>query len=159
MVSADLLTHRSTNPQFAGNPAATSGPLTIELVISAPSPAPACGNELTFAADEREARSGGAGILIAAGAAHKRAMCRIARWLPAALGPYKWAPDLEKNVGLPGLAASVAETGGGQMSGIRGPYLREAGAHAVPAGAMGGSAACFEQTAKSALLAEVNIHT
>ena len=37
-------------------------------------PAPAYGHELTFAEDEREARSGGAGILIAAGAAHKRAM-------------------------------------------------------------------------------------
>lgn len=46
-------------------------------------------------------------------------MCRIARWLPTALGPYRWVPDLEKNVGLPGLAASVAETGGRQTSGIR----------------------------------------
>jgi hypothetical protein len=104
--------------------------------------------------------------------------------MPAALGPYKWAPDLDKNVGLPTLAASVAETSGGQMSGIRArtyerpapggaaPQLLEViggrlpstppassiitlirkypGAHVVPAGPMGGSAACFEQTAGTA---------
>lgn len=104
--------------------------------------------------------------------------------MPPALGPYKWAPDLEKNAGLPALAASVAETGGRQMSGIRArtyersapggaaPQLLEVigghllstspassiitligkypGAHAVPAGPMGGSAACFEQTAGTA---------
>jgi hypothetical protein len=101
--------------------------------------------------------------------------------MPTALGPYKWAPDLEKNVGLPVLAASVAEMGGGQMSGIRArtyessapggavPQLLEViggrlpgtspassvvtliekypSAHVVPAGPMGGSAACSEQTA------------
>jgi hypothetical protein len=38
---------------------------------------------------------------------------------PAALGPYKWAPDLEKNVGLPTLAASVAKMSDGQTSDIR----------------------------------------
>jgi hypothetical protein len=104
--------------------------------------------------------------------------------MPAALGPYKWAPDLEKNAGLPTLAASVAEMGGGQMSGIRArtyerpapggaaPRLLEViggrlpgtspassiitlirkypSAHVVPAGPMGGSAACFEQTAGTA---------
>lgn len=104
--------------------------------------------------------------------------------MPAALGPYKWAPDLEKNAGLPALAASVAELGGGQMSGVRArtyerpapggaaPHLLEViggrlpgtspassvitlirkypGAHAVPAGPMGGSAACFEQAAGTA---------
>jgi hypothetical protein len=104
--------------------------------------------------------------------------------MPAALGPYKWAPDLEKNAGLPTLAASVAEMGGGQMSGIRArtyerpapggaaPQLLEViggrlpgtspassiitlirkypSAHVVPAGPMGGSAACFEQTAGTA---------
>jgi hypothetical protein len=104
--------------------------------------------------------------------------------MPAALGPYKWAPDLDKNAGLPTLAASVAEMGGGQVSGIRArtyerpapggaaPQLLEViggrlpstppassiitvirkypGAHVVPAGPMGGSAACFEQTAGTA---------
>jgi hypothetical protein len=104
--------------------------------------------------------------------------------MPAALGPYKWAPDLDKNAGLPTLAASVAEMGGGQMSGIRArtyerpapggaaPQLLEViggrlpstppassiitlirkypSAHVVPAGPMGGSAACFEQTAGTA---------
>jgi hypothetical protein len=101
--------------------------------------------------------------------------------MPTALGAYKWAPDLEKNVGLPGLAASVAEMGGGQMSSIRArtyerpaaggavPQLLEViggrppgtspassvvtliekypSAHVVPAGPMGGSAACSEQAA------------
>jgi hypothetical protein len=104
--------------------------------------------------------------------------------MPAALGPYKWAPDLDKNAGLPTLATSVAEMGGGQMSGIRArtyerpapggaaPQLLEViggrlpstppassiitlirkypSAHVVPAGPMGGSAACFEQTAGTA---------
>jgi hypothetical protein len=104
--------------------------------------------------------------------------------MPAALGPYKWAPDLEKNAGLPTLAASVAEMGGGQMSGIRArtydrpapggaaPQVLEViggrlpgtspassiitlirkypGTHVVPAGPIGGSAACFEQTAGTA---------
>ena len=104
--------------------------------------------------------------------------------MPASLGLYKWAPDLEKNAGLPGLAASVAETGGRQVSGVRsriyerpapggaapqvleviGGHLlttspassaitligRYPGAHAVPSGPMGGSAACFEQAAGTA---------
>jgi hypothetical protein len=104
--------------------------------------------------------------------------------MPAALGPYKWAPDLDKNAGLPTLATSVAEMGGGQMSGIRArtyerpapggtaPQLLEViggrlpstppassiitlirkypSAHVVPVGPMGGSAACFEQTAGTA---------
>src|SRR5206468_7360737 len=95
---------------------------------------------------------------------------------PAALGPYKWAPDLEKNAGLPTLAASVAKMSNGQTSDIRArtyekpalggaaPQLLEVigghlpgtspassiatlihmhpGAHLVPAGPMGGSAAC-----------------
>ncbi len=206
-------------------------------------PAPAYGHELTFAEDEREARSGAPESSSLRGAAHKRAMwqdCAVADggmrrnaaielnhhhrrrlWLslgltgagvigivaavaivgiltsgspgggvahtvvmPAALGPYKWAPDLEKNAGLPTLAASVAEMGGGQMSGIRvrtyekpasggtAPQVLEViggrlpstspassiitlirkypSAHVVPAGPMGGSAACFEQTAGTA---------
>ena len=104
--------------------------------------------------------------------------------MPAALGEYKWAPELEKNAGLPALAASAAEIGGGQVSGSRArayekparggaaPQLLEViggrlpgtspassvitlirkypGAHVVPAGPMGGSAACFEQTAGTA---------
>jgi hypothetical protein len=104
--------------------------------------------------------------------------------MPAALGAYKWAPDLEKNAGLPVLAASAAEIGGGQVSGSRArtyerpapgggsPQLLEViggrlpstppassvitlirkypSARVVPAGAMGGSAACFEQTAGTA---------
>jgi hypothetical protein len=104
--------------------------------------------------------------------------------MPAALGPYKWAPDLEQDVGLPTLAASVAEMGGGQVSGIRArtyerpapggaaPQVLEAiggrlpstspassimtlirkypGAHVVPAGPMGGSAACFGRTVGTA---------
>jgi hypothetical protein len=53
--------------------------------------------------------------------------------MPAALGPYKWAPDLDKNAGLPTLAASVAETSGGQMSGIRArTYERPAPGGAAP---------------------------
>jgi hypothetical protein len=53
--------------------------------------------------------------------------------MPAALGSYKWAPDLEKNAGLPTLAASVAEMGGGQMSGIRArTYERPAPGGAAP---------------------------
>jgi hypothetical protein len=105
--------------------------------------------------------------------------------MPAALGPYKWAPDLEKNVGLPTPAASIAKISGGQMSGSRArvyekpalggaaPQLLEViggrlpstspassvitlirkfpRAHIVPAGPMGGSAACFEQTAGTAV--------
>ena len=104
--------------------------------------------------------------------------------MPAALGAYKWAPDLEKNAGLPVLAASAAEIGGGQVSGSRArayerpgpgggsPQLLEViggrlpsappassvitlirkypSARVVPAGPMGGSAACFEQTAETA---------
>ena len=104
--------------------------------------------------------------------------------MSAALGPYKWAPDLEKNAGLPVLAASAAEIGGGQVSGSRArtyerpapgegsPQLLEViggrlpstspassvitlirkypSARVVPAGPMGGSAACFEQTAGTA---------
>jgi hypothetical protein len=103
---------------------------------------------------------------------------------PAALGAYKWAPDLEKNAGLSMLATSAAKTGGGQMSDSRArtyekpalggaaPQLLEViggrlpstspassiitliqkypSAHIVPAGPMGGSAACFEQTAGTA---------
>jgi len=103
--------------------------------------------------------------------------------MPTALGPYKWAPDAEKNLGLPTLAASVAEIRDGQMSGVRArtyerpapggaePQLLEViggrlpstspsssvvtliekypSAHVVPAGPMGGSAACFEETAES----------
>jgi hypothetical protein len=98
---------------------------------------------------------------------------------PAALGSYKWAPDLEKNAGLATLATSVAK-----MSDIRArayekpapggtaPQLLEVIAgrlpstspaasivtliqkypsgHIVPAGPMGGSAACFERTAGTA---------
>jgi hypothetical protein len=53
--------------------------------------------------------------------------------MPPTLGPYKWAPDLEKNASLPALAASIAETGGGQMSGIRaGTYERPAPGGAAP---------------------------
>jgi hypothetical protein len=104
--------------------------------------------------------------------------------MPAALGAYRWAPDLEKNADLPVLAASAAEMGGGQVSGSRArTYERPApagaapqlldviggrlpstspassiitlirkypSAHVVPAGPMGGSAACFEQTAGTA---------
>jgi hypothetical protein len=104
--------------------------------------------------------------------------------MPTALGPYKWAPDLEKEADLPALAASVAGTGGRQASSVRsriyerpgpggaapqvleviGGHLlgtspassaitfirRYPGAHAVPAGPMGGSAACFEQAAGTA---------
>ena len=38
---------------------------------------------------------------------------------PAALGPYKWAPDLERNVGPPTLATSVAKMSDAQASDIR----------------------------------------
>lgn len=103
---------------------------------------------------------------------------------PAALGPYKWAPDLDRNVGLPTLATSVAKMSDAQASDIRartykkpalggaapqvleviGGRLRSTSpassigtlihmypsAHSVPAGPMGGSAACFEQTAGTA---------
>jgi hypothetical protein len=103
---------------------------------------------------------------------------------PAALGPYKWAPDLEKNAGLATLATSVAKMSDGQTNDIRArayerpapggtaPQLLEVIAgrlpgtsptssvvtliqshpsgHIVPAGPMGGSAACFEQTAGTA---------
>jgi len=103
---------------------------------------------------------------------------------PAALGPYKWTPDLEKNAGLATLATSVAKMSDGQTSDIRvrayekpapggtAPQVLEVtagrlsstspatsiitliqkypGAHVVPAGPMGGSAACFEQTAGTA---------
>jgi hypothetical protein len=103
---------------------------------------------------------------------------------PAALGPYKWAPDLEKNAGLATLATSVAKMSDGQAGNIRShayekpapggtaPQLLEVIAgrlpstspaasvvtliqsypsgHIVPAGPMGGSAACFERTAGTA---------
>jgi len=103
---------------------------------------------------------------------------------PTALGPYKWAPDLEKNAGLATLATSVAKVSDGQTRDIRArtyekpalggaaPQLLEViggrlpstspassivtlihmhpSAHVVPAGPMGGSAACFEQTAGTA---------
>ena len=103
---------------------------------------------------------------------------------PAALGPYKWTPDLEKNAGLATLATSVAKISDGQTSDIRtrsyekpalggtAPQVLEViaghlpstspaasivtliqaypGGHIVPAGPMGGSAACFEQTAGTA---------
>jgi len=103
---------------------------------------------------------------------------------PAALGPYKWAPDLERNVGPPTLATSVAKMSDAQASDIRartykkpalggaapqvleviGGRLRSTSpassigtlihmypsAHSVPAGPLGGSAACFEQTAGTA---------
>jgi hypothetical protein len=51
---------------------------------------------------------------------------------PAALGPYKWAPDLEKNAGLATLATSVAKMSDGQTSDIR--------SHAYEKPAPGGTA-------------------
>ena len=112
--------------------------------------------------------------------------------MPAALGPYKWTPDLEQNAGLPTLAASVAKMGGGQTSDFRArtyekpapsgaaPQVLEViggrlpstspassitaliqkypGAHIVPAGPMGGSAACFEQTAGQLTLTADKAH-